>query len=60
MTTATKELTQDQKNVLSWMDDQNLGAVAFEGRYNFPDHFRKDADLAGRYMAARRAKFYQS
>jgi hypothetical protein len=31
------------------MDERNLGAVLFEGKYRFPEAFRRDADLAERF-----------
>jgi hypothetical protein len=42
-------MTDNQKLVLSWMYERNLGAILFEGSYRFPVHFRNDSGLADRY-----------
>lgn len=42
-------MTIEQKAVLTYMDDHNIGAICFEGGWKFPVHFREDADLAKRY-----------
>lgn len=39
-------LTAYQQCILHWMHEENLGAVAFNGRYYFPEDIRNDAELA--------------
>lgn len=43
--------TAEQKQVLKYMNDNNIGAVAFNGKYRFPQEFRDDAKLAADFAA---------
>jgi hypothetical protein len=43
------EYTAYQRRVLQWFAQGTTGAVHFEGRYLFPQHFRVDASLAERF-----------
>lgn len=49
-TKSHRHLTQHQKYVLQWLDDNTkFGGIVFEDQYRTSDDFRCDAKLAHRF-----------
>jgi hypothetical protein len=45
------------KAVLHWMAREHIGAVVFEGGYKFPEHFRREPEMAKRFLERGMAGF---